>query len=93
MRWRVCWTVVSLIVVETIVIATALSPVVAAWFLLHAEFSARQGRGVHAFAMATIAPSTRRRAMPPVRVLHAADTCIGGSSIVVKRAESWDRHS
>ena len=34
MRWRVCWTVVSLIVVETIVIATALVLVVAAWFLL-----------------------------------------------------------
>ena len=34
MRWRVCWTMVSLIVVETLVIATALSPVVAAWFLL-----------------------------------------------------------
>jgi len=33
-RWRVCWTVVSLIVVETLVIATALSPVVVAWFLL-----------------------------------------------------------
>ena len=34
MRWRLCWTVVSLIVVETLVIASALSPVLAAWFLL-----------------------------------------------------------
>lgn len=34
MRRRVCWTVVSLIVVETIVIASALAPVIVGWFFL-----------------------------------------------------------